>query len=616
MKKLTLIIVLAFLIQVAGFSQPCLPEGITFTTQAEIDSFQINHPDCTEIEGDVEIGSSNINNLNGLNVLTSFGGNLKIGYTWIGIGTSLVNLTGLENVTSIGGSLLITENTLLTSLSGLDNLSSIGGFLEIRSNEALTSLTGFNNVTSLGGDLVIRWNEVLASLSGLDNIDAGSIVNLSIYSNPALSSCEVQSICDYLVSPNGFVNIYLNTDGCDNPAEVANTCGNTMPCLPFGNYNFVSQSDIDNFQANYPGCTELQGDVIIGIGGLSGTDITNLNGLDVITSIAGRLVIGGWWGGNPALTSLTGLDGLTYIGSDLFIMDNENLSSLSGLENLTTIDSSLIIGRIEGAPNSSLTSLAGLDNLETVGGNVEICRNSSLISLSGLDNLTFIGGDLTIARNSALTSLTGLENITSVPGNLSIGTNYIVYPLGNPSLTSLTGLNNVTSVVGDLIIIDNDSLTSLSGLDNIDAGSIDELEITYNNLLSTCEVQSVCDYLASPGGTIEIHDNATGCNSPEEVEEACDSIISINEIKLKDTFIISPNPLESSAIIEYTLHHNSHVTLKILNFSGRVVNILVNDFQQQGEQKVIFNVIALPPGIYFCVLKTKEGIQTTKIIKL
>jgi hypothetical protein len=48
----------------------CLPEGINFTTQAQIDNFQTNYPGCTEIEGDVLILGSNITNLTGLSVLT------------------------------------------------------------------------------------------------------------------------------------------------------------------------------------------------------------------------------------------------------------------------------------------------------------------------------------------------------------------------------------------------------------------------------------------------------------------------------------------------------------------------------------------------------------------
>lgn len=57
-------------------AQPCLPNGITFNTQTQIDSFQINFPNCTEIEGDVLIEGNEITNLDSLDVLTSVYGNL------------------------------------------------------------------------------------------------------------------------------------------------------------------------------------------------------------------------------------------------------------------------------------------------------------------------------------------------------------------------------------------------------------------------------------------------------------------------------------------------------------------------------------------------------------
>jgi len=76
MKKFTLIFgfVLSQLFLFAQTEDSCLPDGITFTTQAQIDSFAIIYPNCTEIEGDVLIGGwngSDISNLNGLNVLSS-----------------------------------------------------------------------------------------------------------------------------------------------------------------------------------------------------------------------------------------------------------------------------------------------------------------------------------------------------------------------------------------------------------------------------------------------------------------------------------------------------------------------------------------------------------------
>ena len=79
MKKLSLITAISIyflLLTYNSFSQPCLPEGITFTTQAQIDYFQNSYPDCTEIEGDVLIEGNDITNLDGLNVLTMVGGNL------------------------------------------------------------------------------------------------------------------------------------------------------------------------------------------------------------------------------------------------------------------------------------------------------------------------------------------------------------------------------------------------------------------------------------------------------------------------------------------------------------------------------------------------------------
>lgn len=79
MKKQALFILITInisLFTIHGFSQSCLPEGITFNTQEQIDSFQVNYPGCTEIEGGVLIEGTDIENLDGLEVITSIGGYL------------------------------------------------------------------------------------------------------------------------------------------------------------------------------------------------------------------------------------------------------------------------------------------------------------------------------------------------------------------------------------------------------------------------------------------------------------------------------------------------------------------------------------------------------------
>lgn len=101
--RLYLLLVVLFMVNsvIAQSDQPCipcLPQGITFTTQSQIDSFPINHPNCTEIEGNLGANGNDITNLNGLSGLTSLGGNLHIISCH-----NLSSLTGLNNVTSIGG---------------------------------------------------------------------------------------------------------------------------------------------------------------------------------------------------------------------------------------------------------------------------------------------------------------------------------------------------------------------------------------------------------------------------------------------------------------------------------------------------------------------------------
>ena len=73
MRNVALAICVLLLLQTTVFSQTCLPEGIIFDSQTKIDNFQTNNPGCTVIEGDVWI-RGDIDNLNGLNVLTAMRG--------------------------------------------------------------------------------------------------------------------------------------------------------------------------------------------------------------------------------------------------------------------------------------------------------------------------------------------------------------------------------------------------------------------------------------------------------------------------------------------------------------------------------------------------------------
>jgi len=249
MKKVVLFLLVFVFALNKSDAQTCLPEGINFSTQSQIDSFMINYPGCTGIEGFVIVGAENgwddidianfdslinvtsigeylklwnndpLSDLTGLNNLTSIGGDLLIESN-----SSLESLNGLDNLTSIGGEMKIYANNYMTSTEGVNSLSSIGGDLKVQNNNALPSVSGLSSIETINGDLIIMSNYSLLSLEGLNSIAASSITSLNITSNSSLTDCAVQSVCDYLDLAENVVSISNNAGGCNNVSEVEQAC--------------------------------------------------------------------------------------------------------------------------------------------------------------------------------------------------------------------------------------------------------------------------------------------------------------------------------------------------------------------------------------------------------
>jgi acyl-[acyl carrier protein]--UDP-N-acetylglucosamine O-acyltransferase len=675
MKKLaiTIAFILSYIILFAQTEDSCLPEGITFTTQEEIDSFQINYPGCTEIEGNLSIGingGTNITNLNGLNILSSIGGDLIIAGNDI-----LINLTGLENLTVIGGSLWIGDdnfegNASLINLNGLDNLASIGNNINIWGNIALTSLTGLDNLTLIPGSLYIAGNTALNSLAGLDNITVigndlqfGTEANGFPIGNPALNSL---SGLDNMTSIGGSLRIFhcinlTSLTGLESLTSIGDH-------LHLYNTGLTSLSGLDNVSSVGFNLTINGNDALTSLTGLPNvtimgnlliefnSNLTSLSGLDNITSVGGNLKINN----NDALTSLTGFNNFTSISGDLIITGNPQLCNCSvdalctylsnpnggiyfsnnGVGCSSMIEVAIACGtalpclevgwysmfsqfdvdhfpavfpgcnnlncnvRIDG---NDITNLDSLANVTSIEGDLVIYTNYALTNLTGLDNLNSIGGYLTIWGNT-LTNLSGLGSVNSIGGSVEI--KY------NNDLTSLIGLYNLTSIGNDIVVWQNSSLTRLTGLDNIDAGSINDLDIRGNEQLSTCEVQSICNYLVSPNGNILIQNNAPGCNSQQEVAGACDSITSVNnEIKKPDLSIL-PNPVNNHAVISLNIHTKNSVEIYIYNTTGICIKNWQYPNQQTGQKEYMLDLKDLQGGIYFCRVKVGSEMVTKKIIKL
>jgi hypothetical protein len=311
---------------------------------------------------------------------------------------------------------------------------------------------------------------------------------MQIVDNTTLSECEIISVCLYMANPGGVIQINNNAPGCNNQAEVEEAC--EIHCFYEG-ITFSTQEQIDNFQTDYPACSQIEGDVKIG-----GNDITNLNGLI----------------------------NLTYIGGDLSI---------------------------------GYYAAGGI--------------NPSLNNISGLINLTAIGGGLSIAAN--------------------------------PELFDLYGLDSLSSINGDLEIRLNESLANITALSNLNPGSIDDLIIYDNNSLSDCHIESICEYLAGSNGTIEIHDNAPGCNSQGQVEGIC-IFLAMGDVNAPENYSIYPNPV----VDILTFSSADITTIEIYNMIGALI-------ARRNTNKI--DMSDLHSGIYFVIGfdKNNTALYKGKIIK-
>ena len=354
-------------------------------------------------------------------------------------------------------------------------------------------------------------------------------------------------------------------------------------CLPEG-IIFTSQSAVDSFQIKFPNCTEIEGSVTIA----GPYNITNLNGLSVLTSIKGNLNLES----NFMLINFIGLGELKAIGGNVYIYNN-GLLGFSGLNKLTTIKGNFIV-----AQNWKLLNFKGLERLNYIGGNVTIEYNDSLVELKGLDSLKNIGGSFEVYYEDHLKDLSGLNNLDSINGDLLIH--------NNDSLISLNGLKNLTSISGRLNLYDNPLLESINEIDHINPKSISSIIITRNSVLGRCAIQSICEFLSNPGGTVEIHDNAPGCDNQEEVQIGCDTLGIIPNFSHKN-FFIYPNPAyEKVSIININGSESFKVT--IFNqigqsvFSGNLINQAIE-------------LVSFPVGIYLIEIISQDKVYKAKLIK-
>ncbi len=101
------------------------------------------------------------------------------------------------------------------------------------------------------------------------------------------------------------------------------------------------------------------------------------------------------------------------------------------------------------------------------------------------------------------------------------------------------------------------------------------------------------------------------------VRETGIDLSSTNDLKL----LVKPNPVQFHTTISYYLSNKTLVSLSILSFTGNKIRELVNEIQPSGYYSLMWdgcgdNGIAVPRGVYLCILRTTVRSVVSRIIRI
>jgi len=342
-------------------AQLCSDQEITLTSQADIDNFTTNFPNCDQVKTLI-IQGPEITNLHGLHALkSSF--EIIIKET-----PNLQSLSGLENLQS--SSIFVLESTGISTMEGLNNLDIVMAIFVIQNNDQLVDLTGLDDLKEVHS-LDILNNQKLVNLAGLNILE--TLYSLSVTDNPSfvnLTGMPSLRKLDWLYA--GFNESLVDFTGLEQ----------------------IDGMNNDLFVVNNPNLSTLEG----------------LQNIEIARNIEIR--------NNDALVSLQGLESLTEV-TRFEIISNPALESLHGLNSLNTISDRFLLNQ-----NPQLEDLTSLTELRTVGGTLFISQNESLTNLAGLDFINTIGNlEITFNANLALCAVESICNHLTSGGPAAVGGN-------------------------------------------------------------------------------------------------------------------------------------------------------------------------------------------------
>ena len=292
-----------------------------------------------------------------------------------------------------------------------------------------------------------------------------------------------------------------------------------------------SQAQIDSWD-----CTLIATNFLI----ISGNDITNLDGLSIITLVLGTIDLISIKD-NPLLTDVSGLSNINHFPEMIELKNNAVLTEVSMLSlhsrDVTTIENNpnlLSLDNKSDRTSDKITYIVNNDKLENLTDlkprlqdSIFIIDNDALTDLTVFSNTDSSLLNLVITNNRSLKNLGGLENMIKIK-QLEIAE--------NDSLVDINALNNLSAIDQKLSIHSNLMLHEFCPLSNALANNIPSMSDTiYNNLLNPTVEQIAFE---GPCNTFRIKNSTFST-----FQAALDAAVNFDVIYLTQDYALDVTPV-------------------------------------------------------------------------
>ena len=97
-----------------------------------------------------------------------------------------------------------------------------------------------------------------------------------------------------------------------------------------------------------------------------------------------------------------------------------------------------------------------------------------------------------------------------------------------------------------------------------------------------------------------------------DVQVVISSVSGLNAESVQ--LINSPNPFVESTLIMFELTENSQIELSVTDLTGKQIRVLADREFSPGAHQIEFNAAGLSSGVYFCRLRSADGVKIHKMI--